>query len=276
MSSDLLGRVALVTGAARAQGRSHAIALARAGADVIALDICHDLPTITYSLSSRLELEHTCKEIEALGRRAVAVQTDVRDTAALVLLVDDAVRQLGRLDIVVANAGVVRFGTIEEHSDEIWDEVIGVNLTGVMRTIRAAVPHLKAAGRGSVVVTSSAMGLKGGANMVAYTASKHGVVGLVRGLAIDLGKFGIRVNSVHPTGVDTPMVHNQETYELCVPDKEEPTAEDLAPVYEAMNLLDIPWVQPEDISAAVLFLASDAARYITGIQLPVDAGLTTK
>ncbi|MGY1708466.1 mycofactocin-coupled SDR family oxidoreductase [Geodermatophilus sp. SYSU D00758] len=275
----LEGKVALVTGAARGQGRSHAVRLAQEGADVIAVDRCADVPTVGYPMATPEDLAETVRQVEALDRRIVATQADVRDTAALGAAVDDGVAQLGRLDVVLANAGIASFAPVEELSDEMWDEMIDINLTGVFKTVRAAVPHLRAHGQGgAIVLTSSTAGIKGLANLAHYVAAKHGVVGLVKTLANELAPDMIRVNSVHPTAVSTDMIHNRETYGNFVPDKPEDqvTRDDVAPLFQGLNALPIPWVESADISNAVVWLVSDDARYVTGVQLPVDAGSVVK
>ena len=202
---------------------------------------------------------------------------DVRDYGALKEALDDGVAQLGRLDIVSANAGIVSYGTLAELPEQTWQDVIDVDLTGEWHAVKAAIPHLRAGGRGgSIILTSSEAGLKALANTGHYTAAKHGVVGLMRTLALELAPDFIRVNSVHPTTVDTPMVMNSATYRLFRPDVENPTADDMAEASRAVNALPIPWVEPTDISKAVLWLASDESRYVTGVTLPVDAGWFVK
>lgn len=271
------GKVAFITGAARGQGRSHALKLASEGADIIAVDICSQVDSVGYPLATEDDLAETVKQVEALDRRIVASKADVRDTAQLTKAVDDGVAELGRLDIVLANAGIATFGPLEDLTDDIWDEMIGINLTGVFKTVRAAVPHIKAGGRGgAIVLTSSTAGIKGLANLAHYVAAKHGVVGLVKTFANELAPFDIRVNSVHPTSVNTDMIHNSETYKLFLPDTANPTREEAAEVFKTLNALPIDWVEPVDISNAIAFLVSDDARYITGVQLPVDAGSVIK
>ncbi|GAA4729622.1 mycofactocin-coupled SDR family oxidoreductase [Modestobacter marinus] len=275
----LEGKVAFITGAARGQGRSHAVRLAQEGADVIAVDHLQDMATVGYPQATQADLDETVRMVEALDRRIIASRADVRDTAAMRAAVDDGVAQLGRLDIVLANAGIASFAPVEELTDEMWDEMIGVNLTGVFKTVRAAVPHIRAAGRGgAIVLTSSTAGIKGLANLAHYVAAKHGVVGMMKTLANELAPDMIRVNSVHPTSVDTDMIHNPETYGLFRPDKPktEVTREEAAESFRTMNALPVEWVEPVDISNAILFLVSDDARYITGVQLPVDAGSVGK
>jgi (+)-trans-carveol dehydrogenase len=276
MPGRVEGKVAFVTGAARGQGRSHAIRLAEEGADVIAVDICRQMDTVPYPMATPDDLAETVKEVEALDRRIVATQADVRDAGALRAAVDQGVAELGRLDIVCANAGIFSF-TTGELTEEMWREMIDVNLTGVWHTAKAAVPHLVEGGRGgSIIMTSSTAGLQGFPNFAHYVAAKHGVVGLMRTLALELAPHMIRVNSVHPTSVDTDMIHNRATYDLFAPDLDDPTREQVGERFRELNALPITWVDARDISNAVLFLASDEARYVTGVTLPVDAGSTQK
>jgi (+)-trans-carveol dehydrogenase len=272
------GKVAFITGVARGQGRSHAIRLAQEGADIIGIDACEDQPDIPYSGATRADLAETVRLVEALDRRIVATVADVRDFDALKKAVDDGVSQLGRLDIVSANAGIgVTPRLAEDIPDEVFSDMINVNLIGVWRSVKAAIPHIKAGGRGgSIVLTSSAAGLQAYPNAAAYVAAKHGVVGLMRTLALELAPEMIRVNSLHPTQVDTPMIMNEGSFKLFRPDLEHPTREDFAPASQSMNALPIPWVEAVDISNALLFLASDEARYITGVPLPIDAGAVIK
>jgi (+)-trans-carveol dehydrogenase len=278
MAGRVAGKVAFITGAARGQGRSHAIRLAQEGADIIAVDICGQVESVPYPMSTPDDLAQTVKEVEALDRRIVATQADVRDYGALKAAVDDGVAQLGRLDIVSANAGIFSFGTLEELDDTTWQDMIDVNLTGVWHAAKAAIGHLRAAGGGSIILTSSTAGLQAIENTGHYTSAKHGVVGLMRTLARELAPDMIRVNSVHPTVVNTDMVQNAATYALFAPDlpEAERTKETIAPRFAALNVLPINWVEPVDISNAVLWLASDEARYVTGVTLPIDAGLLTK
>jgi (+)-trans-carveol dehydrogenase len=271
------GKVAFVTGAARGQGRSHAVRLAEEGADIVAIDIAAQIDSVAYPMATPADLEETVAQVEALDRRIVSAQVDVRDLVGLTELVDRAVAELGRLDIVCANAAIYSQGALAEISPQTWQDMMDVNLTGVWNTCRAAIPHLVAGGRGgSMILTSSAVALKATANVGHYTATKQGVVGLMRTLALELGPQSIRVNSVHPTAVDTLMIQNESLYRLMLPDMEHPTREDVAPVLEALNALPVPWVEPRDVSNAVLFLASDEARFITGVTFPVDAGMTIK
>jgi SDR family mycofactocin-dependent oxidoreductase len=273
------GKVALVTGAARGQGRAHSVRLAQEGADIVAIDHCAQIPSVGYPLATPDDLRETVRQVESLDRRIVASEVDVRDSAALNSALDAAVEQLGGLDIVVSSAGIASYAPLEMLSDLMWDDMIAVNLTGVFRTVRAAVPHIKATGRGgSIVLTSSVFGVKGGNGVAHYAAAKHGVVGLAKSMAIELAPHMIRVNSIHPTSVDTEMIHNEMTYGMLRPDKvaSEVTQEDAAAIFQGANSMPIPWISPADVSSAVLWLASDAARYVTGIQLPIDAGALLK
>ncbi len=275
----LEGKVAFITGAARGQGRSHAVRLAQEGADIIAVDLMGPVETVGYPLATQQDMDETVRLVEALDRRIIASKADVRDSAALKAAVDDGVAQLGRLDIVLANAGIASFAPVDEMTDQMWDDMIDINLTGVFKTVRAAVPHLKADGRGgAIVLTSSTAGIKGLANLAHYVAAKHGVVGLVKTLANELAPYMIRVNSVHPTSVDTMMIHNEQTYAAFRPDKapSDVTRDDVGEAFQSLNALPIQWVEPVDISNAILWLVSDDARYVTGVQLPIDAGSVIK
>lgn len=278
MAGRLEGKVAFITGAARGQGRSHALRLAQEGADIIAIDIAKQLESVGYPMATPDDLAETVRQVEALDRRIVATEADVREYDALKSAVDDGVAQLGRLDIVSANAGIATFGSMESITDLEWDEMLDTNLKGVWHTAKAAIPHLRAAGGGSIILTSSTAGLMAIPNVGHYVAAKHGVVGLMRTLALELAPDMIRVNSVHPTSVDTPMIHNEATYGLFAPDLTESdrTREVLGERFQTLNALPIPWVDTVDISNAVLWLASDEARYVTGVTLPVDAGSLTK
>ncbi len=266
-------KVAFVTGAARGQGRSHAVRLASEGADIIAIDIAKKVESNVSIPATPEDLAETVRQVEALDRRIVATEVDVRDYDALKAAVDAGVAQLGRLDIVCANAGVWSHGTIAELAESDWQDAIDVLLTGVWHTCKASVPILIEQGTGgSIVLTSSAVGLKGAQNIGHYVAAKHGVVGLMRSLALELGTHMIRVNTVNPGGCNTGFVHNPATYRLFAPDIEDASLEVISERFQSMNAMPVPWVEPIDISNAVLYLASDEARYVTGITLPVDAG----
>jgi len=277
MTGRVEGKVAFITGAARGQGRSHAITLAREGADIIAVDLCAQVGSVPYPMATPEDLAQTVKEVEAAGRRIVAAVADVRDYEALKEALDDGVAQLGRLDIVSANAGITSYGTLAELPEQTWQDVIDVNLTGEWHAAKAAIPHLRAGGRGgSMILTSSERGLRAMPNTGHYTAAKHGVVGLMRTLALELAPDFIRVNAVNPGTVNTPMVMNPATYKLFRPDLDSPTADDLVSGAQSFNALPVPWVEASDISNALLWLASDESRYVTGVPLPVDAGWIVK
>jgi SDR family mycofactocin-dependent oxidoreductase len=277
MPGRVRGKVAFITGAARGQGRSHAVRLAEEGADIIAVDVPAAVPSLSaYPLATARDLAETVRQVEALDRRIVAHAADVRDAAALKAALDDGTAQLGRLDIVVANAGIYQVSPALELDDAAWQETIAINLTGVWNTVKAALPYLIDGGGGSVILTSSVLGLKGGANSVHYSTAKHGVVGIMRSVASEFAPHRIRVNSVHPTLVNTIMIQNDEVYALFDPGNPHPSRESAAPIFQTINALPVPWVEPADISNAVLFLASDEARYITGVTLPVDAGAMIK
>ena len=269
MAGRVAGKVAFITGAARGQGRSHAIRLAEEGADVIAVDICRDYGTVPYAMATEADLAQTVKAVEALDRRIVATQADVRDAAALKAAVDDGVAQLGRLDIVSANAGICTVQPWDEVSPAVWQDTLDTNLTGVWNTMVVSVPHLIAAGGGSIICTSSTAGIKGLPYLAPYVAAKHGVVGIARTMANELASRKIRVNTVHPTGVDTPMGTGLGGLEALI--GRDPN---LGPIY--LNTLPVEVVDPRDISNAVLFLASDEARYVTGLEFTVDAGNTIR
>jgi len=264
--TGLLGKVVVVTGAARGTGGTHCKRFADEGADVIALDIA----------AAADELGDTAGEVESRGRRCATGLAEVSDLDTVTAAIDHGVAELGRLDIVVANAGIHTPGARSWELDpQVWQRTLDINLTGVWHTVKAGVPHIGPDG-GSVVIISSTNGIRGTANAAHYTASKHAVVGLARTLANELGPRSIRVNTVHPGAVATPMVLNEATFRRLRPDLDNPTATDAAEVLQARNLLPVPWVEPVDIANAVVFLASDQARYITGTQLVVDAGLTQK
>ncbi len=274
----LEGKVAFITGVARGQGRSHAVRLAEEGADIIGVDICGPIPASPYAMASDADLKETAALVEALGRRAVLTQADVRDLDAITAAVADGVAQLGRLDVVSANAGIgIVPSTAAELAPDSWQTMIDVNLTGVWHTIRACVPHMIAAGNGgAITITSSTAGLKAHANIAAYVTAKHGVVGLMKSVAKEVAPHMIRVNCVNPTQVATPMIMKKETYRLFRPDLEDPTVEDFKPASQALHVLPVPWVESIDVSNALLFLSSDEARYITGATIPVDAGAAIK
>jgi SDR family mycofactocin-dependent oxidoreductase len=273
---NLDGKVAFITGVARGQGRSHAVTLASEGAAIIGVDICADIPSNGYPMATRDELDETVALVEAAGGKMIAAKADVRDFHALKAALDAGVEQFGRLDIALANAGIATMAfrelTIEEDL-EMWTDVLDVNLVGSFHTAKAAIPHLIEGGRGgSIVFTSSTAGLRGFGGLqgggLGYAASKHGIVGLMRTLSNALAPHNIRVNTVHPTAVNTMMAVNPamtaflENY----PDGG----------VHLQNPMPVSLLEPQDISATISYLVSDAARYVTGVTLPVDAGFTNK
>lgn len=267
------GKIAFITGVARGQGRSHAIRLAEEGADIVGVDLCRDVGTAPYPGATEEDLAETVAEVERLGRRIVARTTDVRDLAALSEVVRAGVAELGPLDIVVANAGIASFGPALELDEQSWQDVLDVNLTGVWKTVKATAPGMIDRGAGgSIVLTSSIAGLIAFPNLAHYTAAKHGVTGLMRTLAVELAPHRIRANSIHPTTVDTPMIANEPVWGLFMGGMEGVTRDQASKGMTAMNALEIPWTEARDISNAVLYLASDEARHVTGTTMVIDGG----
>ncbi|ODU07605.1 MAG: 3-ketoacyl-ACP reductase [Pseudonocardia sp. SCN 72-86] len=262
-------RVALITGAARGLGRAHAVRLASDGLDIVAVDLCGAVETAPYPPAERADLEETKTQVEALGGRCLTVEADVRDAQAMEMVTGTLLSEFGRIDVVVANAGVSSFGRVWELTPQQWRDVVDVNLTGTFHTVRPAIPAMIEGGRGgSIVLISSTAGLAALPNVAHYTAAKHGVTGLAKSLAVELAPHGIRANSVHPTTVDTPMVQNAAFYALAGAT----TREHAARGYRKSNALDVAWLEASDVSNAVGWLASDAAAFVTGTALPVDAG----
>lgn len=279
MSGRFEGRVAFITGVARGQGRSHAVALAREGADIIGIDLLDGFESIEYAPATQDDMDATVAEVEALDRRILASKADVRDFDAVKKAVNEGVAELGgRLDIVSANAGIFPFGReVQDTTETEWDEVMDSNLKGVFHTLKAAVPPMVDAGNGgSITITSSSAGIKGTPNVSAYTATKHGVVGLMKSAALELGRHHIRVNTLHPTGVRTEMILNDALYKLFMPDQDAPTQAMFDEMFVQAHPIPVPGVEVEDITNALLFLASDEARYVTGTELKVDAGFTLR
>jgi SDR family mycofactocin-dependent oxidoreductase len=269
MAGRVEGKVAFVTGAGRGQGRSHAIRLAEEGADIIAVDILEDYATVGYGMATRADLDETVTAVEALDRRIIATKADVRDLDAVRAAVDGGVAELGRLDVVVANAGICTVQTWDEVTPEVWRDTLETNLTGVWNSMVVAVPHVIATGGGSIIATSSTAGIKGLPFLAPYVAAKHGVVGVCRSLANELARHNIRVNTVHPTGVATPMESGLGGLDSLI--ERDPN---LGPMF--MNTYPVELLDPRDISNAVLFLASDESRYVTGLEFTVDAGNTIR
>lgn len=266
------GRVALITGGARGQGRSHAVTLAREGADIVVCDVARQVDTVPYPMGTSDQLQETVRMVEDLDRRCVAVQADVRDAGQMQGVVERALAEFGQLDILLANAGIFSFGTIADMSDQLWDDMLDTNLKGVFHSLRAVLPHMIERRYGRIVATSSMAGRAGFANIGHYVASKWGVIGLVKSLAMEVGQFGITVNAVCPTAVNTDMIRNEAAYSLFLPDASNPTDEQVTEAFGGLNIMPIPWVEVQDISNAILFLVSDDARYITGNAMPVAAG----
>jgi SDR family mycofactocin-dependent oxidoreductase len=271
------GKVVLITGVARGQGRSHAVKFAQEGASIAGLDIAEAIPTVTYEGATPDDLAETLRLIDQAGGKSIIVQADVRDQSAVDKLVQDALRTFGRIDIVLPQAGITTLGPLWELSEQHWEEMIGINLTGVWRTLRAAIPPMieRKVG-GSIVMTGSIAGLAGMPNAAHYAATKHGVNGIVKSLANELAPHRIRVNSVNPTNVATPMILDPAVYRFFRPDLDNPSKEDAMAAFGSYLLLDQPWVEAEEVSNAVLWLCSEEARSITGVQLPIDAGTLVK
>jgi len=272
--AQLEGQVAFITGVARGQGRSHALALAQAGVDIVGLDLCQDIDTVSYPLATAADLDETVRLVEGAGRRMLALQADVRDLDAVTAVVNEGMAAFGRLDIVLANAGIAPSFGLKVDPARSWGNVIDVNLTGVWNTTWATKRALINGRRGgSIVITSSTMGLKGVADGTpggaAYVASKHGLVGLMKALALELAPHSIRVNSIHPTGANTPMVMN-EAMQSWIAENAEAAATGM------QNALPVDLIEASDVTNAILWLVSDTARYVTGVALPVDAGFTAR
>ncbi|MCW0214622.1 MAG: mycofactocin-coupled SDR family oxidoreductase [Pseudonocardia sp.] len=273
------GKVALVTGAARGQGRSHALRLAEEGAEIIAVDLCAQIDTVPYGMSRPEDLVETAKLIEELDRRVLTREADVREQSALDSAVADGLSEFGHIDVVCANAGIFSYAPSWEMTEKMWDDMLAVNVTGVWKTLKAALPSMIERGQGgSLVLTSSTAGLRGFGNMVHYTAAKHGVVGVMRTMVQEVSQYDIRCNTVHPTAVDTDMIQNKPMYELFLPDAkpEELTRENYAAAFGSLHTMPHPWVEARDISNAVLWLASDESRYVTGQTIAVDLGFIEK
>lgn len=272
---QLDGQVAFISGAARGQGRSHALTLAREGADIYAFDMCADVASNPYPLARPEDLEETRRQVEALDRRCITKIADVRDGAAMDAAAAEAISELGRIDIALGNAGIMPIRPTWEATEQEWRDCLDINLIGVWHTTRVVIPHMQERRSGKIVLTGSICAFKGFPNLGAYVAAKHGVNGLMRTLAIELAPWRIRVCSVNPAPVKTDMIMNEPLMTLFAGDGPPLSEEEYLAMQAKPNL--IPEVlDPKDISNAILFLVSDAARYITGVALPVDAGFLEK
>jgi SDR family mycofactocin-dependent oxidoreductase len=275
MTGRLAGKVALITGAARGIGRAQAVRFAQEGAAVIALDVCGPVDTVLIPPATPGDLAETARLVDAEGGRVVTEIVDVRDAAALQAATDAGAERFGGLDIVCATAGITSRGMATELPEQTWQTMLDVNLSGVWRTCKVTAPHLIARGSGAIILVSSIAGLRGLVGVAHYTSAKHGVVGLMRSLANELAPHRVRVNTIHPTNVDTPMIQNDVVSSAFRPDLDRPpTRAEFATAARSMNMLDVPWVEPVDVANASLFLASDEARYVTASTLTVDAGAT--
>ncbi|MGP0110690.1 MAG: mycofactocin-coupled SDR family oxidoreductase [Acidimicrobiales bacterium] len=274
--TPLAGKVAVITGGARGQGRSHAVELARLGADIAVCDLCRDVASVGYPLATVEDLAETARLVADQGRRCISTVADVRDLDAMVAFVDGARAELGSVDILVANAGVSTIGSICTMGAAEWSETIDINLTGVFNAMRAAAPHMRRQRWGRIIGISSMMGRSANPGIPAYTASKWGVIGLCKSVALELAGDGVTVNVVAPGNVSTPMIHNDTLYRLMRPDLDHPVREDVAPAMAGLHVQPVPWIEPEEITAAVVFLVSEGACHITGSVIDVDAGASAR
>lgn len=266
------GKVALITGGARGQGRSHAVTFAREGADIVVCDIADQIETVPFKMANEAQLAETVKLVEQYDQRCVGMKADVRDTAQINSVAERALEEFGRIDILIANAGIVSPVDFVDISDQAWSDMIGTDLTGVFKSIRAVAPHMIERKSGRIIATSSMVGKTGVPKLSHYVAAKWGVIGLVKSLALEFGEYGITVNAVCPTNVDTDMIQNQAMYALFAPDVENPTREDVIEGFSSLNALPIPWIEAQDVSNGMLYLASDDGRYVTGETLTIAAG----
>lgn len=269
------GKVALITGGARGQGRAHAVTCAQEGADVVLVDVLDQLPTVTYPLATAADMDETVRQVEALDRRALAVKADVRSSAQLAAAVAAGVAEFSKIDILIANAGIWTFANFWEMPDEQWEEMLAVNLTGVWKAAKAVAPHMIERGSGSIVLISSVNGLEAGQFTAHYVAAKHGVIGLMKNIALELAPYGIRCNVISPGAVKTPMTSHQGALDMFA-GHPGGTEEDMTEAGHHYTLLKgASWLDPQAIANAALYLNSDLAASVTGIVLPVDAGHLT-
>ncbi len=273
---QFVGRVAVITGGARGQGRSHAVGLARLGADIALADRCADLGTVPYPMATEDDLAETVRLVEAEGRRCLASTVDVRDLGEMIDFVDRVQLELGSVDIMIANAGVSTLGSVFSMDAVDWRETIEINLTGVFHAMRAAAPHMRRQRWGRMIGISSMMGRSANPGIAAYTASKWGVIGLCKAVAHEVAHVGVTVNAIAPGNVSTDMIHNDTLYRLMRPDLERPTREDVAGAMVGLHVQPVPWLEPDEITAAVVFLCSEGARHITGSVIDVDAGASAR
>ena len=272
----LEGKVAVITGGARGQGRSHAVTLAKLGANIALCDLCDDVATTGYPGASRADMAETIALIEGEGQKCFASVADVRDLDQMISFVDETVETFGSADIMIANAGIVSQGFIAEVTAEQWNDVIDINLTGVFNAIRAVTPHMVESGWGRIIGISSMIGRTANGGIPAYTASKWGVIGLCKSVALALANTDITVNAIAPGNVATPMIHNDEVYKVMRPDLAHPTMEDVASVFMSGHEQKLPWMEPQEISDVVAFIVSDAGRHFTGTVFDISAGASAK
>ena len=264
------GRVALITGGARGQGRSHAVTLAREGADIVVCDIAEQIDSAPYPMGTEADLAETANQVESLNRRCMTIKADVRRLQEMQVVAERAISEFGHIDFLLANAGIASNSPVAEMSDQQWQEMIDVNLTGVFHSFRAVVPHMIERGFGRIVATASIVARMGAKNSGHYAAAKWGVVGLVKSLALEVAANGITVNAILPAGVNTDQIHNKSAYKLFRPDLDNPTREDVMPLFETGPGL----LEPEDVSNAILLLVSDDRGYFNGETLTLSAGLS--